>query len=165
MATYRITRNIEASIIDYISAQLTSAHWTGISVVKGFEEVYEQKLSLPAIAVRSESSVEEYKEIGDNAEVRNYQVLLNIFATDDGMRLDLKDFLISILQPGCPYYNYVTTKAGRVTSVTSKTQNGRIRVLKIGDTSIKFDVDKDKLVVYDRYRHLLTLTVSRGRYE
>jgi hypothetical protein len=165
VATYRRTRNIEASIIDYIVAQLASASWTGINVVKGFEEAY--GLNLPVIAVRSESSVTNHGEIGDNAEVRDYQVLINIFATDDGMRLDLKDFLIEVLRVGCVYYEYTTQKTpnGRNTVVHSKTANGRIRVLKIGDTSVKFDIEKDKLTVHDRYRHLLSLTVNRDKIE
>ena len=165
MATYRRTRNLEASLIDYIIAQLASASWTGIGVVKGFEEAY--GLNLPVIAVRSESSVVNHGEIGDNAEVRDYQVLINIFATSDGQRLDLKDFLIDILKVGCAYYEYKTKKSldGRSTIVDTKTQNGRIRITKIGDTSVKFDVEKDKLVVHDRYRHLLSLTVSRNILE
>jgi hypothetical protein len=165
MAIYRRTRNIEASVIDYIIAQLASASWTGIAVVKGFEEAY--GLNLPVIAVRSESSVTNHGELGDNAEVRDYQVLINLFSTSDGQRLDLKDFIIDIMKVGCPYYKYITQKSsdGRSTIIQSKTAEGRIRVLKIGDTSIKFDTEKSKLETIDRYRHLITLTVNRGKLE
>ena len=164
MAQYRRTRNIEASIIDYLIDCLANS-WSGISVVKGFEQAY--GLNLPVIAVRSESSVTNHGELGDNAEVRDYQVLINIFCTSDGQRLDLKDFLIDTLKVGCVYYEYITKKSddGRNTVVDSFTPSGRIRVTKIGDTSIKFDVEKDKLVVHDRYRHLLTLTCSRSKLE
>ena len=49
--------------------------------------------------------------------------------------------------------------------IANKTQNGRIRVVDIDDTPLDFNTEKDKLDVHDRYRHLLTLSISLGRVE
>ena len=164
MAQYRRTRNIEASIIDYLIDCLANS-WSGISVVKGFEQAY--GLNLPVIAVRSESSVTNHGELGDNAEVRDYQIYIDIFATDGGMREDLKDFIMDNMKVGCVYYNYITAKTsnGRNTTVQTKTADGRIRVMKMTETNVKFDIDKDKVVVHDRHRHLIVCTVSRSKLE
>jgi hypothetical protein len=164
MAQYRRTRNLEASLIDYLIAQLATS-WSGINVVKGFQEAYD--LNLPVITLRAESSVTDIQEIGDNNECRSYQIMIDIFATDDGMREDLKDFLMDVLKVGCIYYQFVTAKTPnqRGSVVQSKTADGRIRVLKMTETKIKFDIDKDKLVPHDRYRHLIVLTVSRSKLE
>ena len=164
MATYRRTRNIIASIIDYLTTQI-NASWTGVTVCKGFEEAY--GLPLPAVSIRCESSTRNHGEIGDNAEVRDYQIYIDIFATDGGMREDLKDFIMDNMKVGCVYYKYVTAKTinGRNTTIQSKTVEGRIRVTKMTETNVKFDIDKDKVVVHDRHRHLIVLTCSRSKLE
>jgi hypothetical protein len=164
MATYRRTRNFVASIIDYLQTQINSS-WSGITVCRGFEEAY--GLPLPVVAVRCESSVTNHGELGDNAEVRDYAIYLDIFATDGGMREDLKDFIMDNMKVGCPYYDYVTGKTpnGRNTTVQSKTADGRIRVMKMTDTVVKFDIDKDKVVLHDRHRHLVVCTVNRSKLE
>jgi len=164
MATYRRTRNFIASIIDYLTTQI-NASWSGVSVCKGFVEVYD--LPLPVVSVRCESSATNHGELGDNAEVRDYQIYIDIFAKEGGMKEDLKDFIMDAMKVGCVYYDYVTAKTsnGRDTIVQSKTADGRIRVMKMTETAVKFDVDRDKIILHDRYRHLIVCTVSRSKLE
>jgi len=156
---YRESRNIEASLIDFIKDELQSASWTGIAVEKSFSRVTEA--TIPAILVRVGDTEHTKAEIGGNSTFRSPLVLIDIFATDDGLRLDLKDFLISKLKHGFPYYEYVINNG----TVQSKTQNGRIRVDSISDTIVDLGVDKDNLDEIDRFRHLLTLTISSGIVE
>ena len=132
--TYRITRNIEASFIDFITFSVNT-DWSGINVEKTFARVYD--LELPTICVR------------------------DVFCKSDGQRLDLKDYLIEKLKGGIVYYDYIIANG----AIQTKTANGRIRVMSIDDTPVDFDMDKDKLDVHDRYRHLLSLTISLGRIE
>ena len=47
----------------------------------------------------------------------------------------------------------------------TKTEAGRISVGDIDDTPINFDIDKDKLDVRDRFRHLISLSISLGKVE
>jgi hypothetical protein len=162
MATYRTTRNIEASVIEFLREILEST-WTDVKVEKSFAKIYE--ISLPSICVSSENTVYNKIQIGDNSFERNVNVIIDLFCENDGQRLDLKDTLIEGLKDGCPYYDYTTTKAGRTTTVTSNPQNGRIRILKVTDTPVNIDVDKDNLDVHDRFRHRLSLTISLGRIE
>lgn len=155
---YRISRNLEASIIDYLEDNFDN-DWTGVSVVKTFSNA--EKRDLPVICVRCGVTTHEKIEIGDNNTLRSPQILIDIFAEDDGQRLDLKDYIITKMKNGCPYYEYVISNG----QVQSKTQNGRIRVIDIDDTPINFDEDKDSLSPLDRYRHLLTLETSTGQVE
>jgi len=156
---YRISRNMEASLIDYIKDELASASWNNVNVEKTFAKVYD--IDLPTICVRVGDTTHEQAEVGSNSTVRAPFILIDIFAKDDGGRLDLKDFLVSILKHGCPYYDYTVVNG----SIQSKVQNGRIRVTNIDDTGVDLGVDKSNLDVHDRYRHLLTLTTSLGRME
>ena len=121
---YRYSRNIEASIIDYLKAQL-AIDWSGVGCEKTFARIYD--ISLPSVCVRCETTVHNPAQVGDNSTWRNPLILIDIFCTSDGQRLDLKDYIIEKIKAGCPYYDYVIANG----TVQSKTQNGRIRVLNI----------------------------------
>ena len=88
--SYRISRNLEASFIDFLETTLAESpySWTGINVIKGFAHAYE--LPTPTIAVRAENTVYDKVEIGSNSFTRTVQVFVNLFADSDGLRLDLK---------------------------------------------------------------------------
>ena len=156
---YRISRNLEATIIQFIEQALIDGSWSGINVEKAFARIY--TLETPAICVRVSDTTHDKAELGTEATVRTPLVLIDIFAHDDGQRLDLKDFLISKLKKGMPYYEYEITNG----TISGKTQNGRIRVLTISDTLVNLNVDKSSLDPHDRYRHLLSLSLSLGKLE
>ena len=159
MAIYRTSRSIEASIIDGINAILDANSWTNVNVEKTFSRVYDQ--TPPSVCIRVGDTTHLWAEIGDTNTRREVQVFIDIFASDDGGRLDIKDCLIANLRDGFVYYDYVITNH----VVDTKTANGRIRVLNIVDTPLDFGVDKDELEPQDRFRHLITLTCSLGRIE
>jgi len=161
---YRITRNLEASIIQFLETNLNN-DWGNIEVVKTFSKVKEiqfsEKDKTACVCVRVGTSDHTRVGIGGNSTRREAQVLLDIFASNDGQRLDLKDYIISKVKSGLLYYEYVISNG----SIHSKTANGRITVLNIDDAPVDFDVDKDALDVHDRYRHLISLNVSIGKVE
>jgi len=161
MGSYRISRNLEASFIEYIEEKLnaTGIGWSNIKIEKSFARVYD--LDLPAICIRCGVTDHDKVGIGEDSTVRTTDVMIDIFATSDGQKLDIKDFLIEKLKGGLPYYEYTIANG----EIQDKTQNGRIRILDIGDTSIDLDTPKDDLDVHDRFRHLLTLSVSLGKVE
>ena len=161
---YRTSRNLEASIIDFITTQIAESPyaWTNINIEKSFANIYE--LSMPSICVIADTTTFTPVEVGDNLFRRETLIVIDLFTENDGQRLDLKDTLLAILRDGCPFYEFTITRSGR-TSSASKIQNGRIRILKVADAPVKFGVDKEKLDVRDRYRHRLTLTVSTGKAE
>ena len=155
---YRISRNIEASLIQYIETQL-AGDWSNVTVEKSFARTYD--LNLPVVCIRCGITDHVKVAIGDDSTIRTVDVMVDIFATSDGQKLDIKDFLIERLKGGFPYYEYTITNG----EIQDKTQNGRIRILDMGDNSVNFDSDKDDLHVHDRYRHILTLSVSLGKVE
>ncbi len=160
MSNYRISRNIEASIIDQIKTELDSHFSTPtIEVEKSFARIYGMKL--PSVCIRLGPTDYSWVEAGSNAVVRNPLIYVDIFGASLGQTLDIKDCLIDYVKNGFIYYNYEIENG----IVKTKTQSGRIRVLRIDDVPVNFDTDKDKLDVHDRNRHLLTLTVSLGKVE
>lgn len=165
MGIYRVSRNIEASIIEYIQSELASASWTGITVEKTFQRVYDIPVDAfnksGVVCVRMEDTTHLPAQIGDTSTRIFPFVLVDIFASSDGQRLDLKDFLISIFKKGMVFNEYTVNE----NSVSNRTPNGRIRITNIEDTPVSFGINKSSLEVHDRYRHLITLTVSLGRVE
>ncbi|HED06342.1 MAG TPA: hypothetical protein ENI61_06635 [Ignavibacteria bacterium] len=159
MATYRMSRNIEASIIQFIEDVLVADGWNNIRVEKSFVRVYDG--TPPAICIRVSDTDHDSTGIGENTTTRKPLILVDIFATSDGQRLDLKDFLVSVLKNGMPYYEYITSGA----NVSSKIENGRLRVLTLDDTEVNLGTDKASLAVIDRYRHLLSLNMATGKVE
>lgn len=162
--SYRRSRNIEASIIQYLQTEIDN-DWNNITVEKTFSRVYQipmnEKSKTACICVRVGTTAHDYVEIGSNSTKREPQILIDIFATSDGQRLDLKDYVIEKIKSGLPYYEYEIGNG----QINTKTQNGRISVLSMEDAPIDFDTDKNLLDVHDRYRHVLTLVISINQVE
>lgn len=154
---YRESRNVEASLIQYIEEQLVAGSWTNITVILGFDRAYEIPIdknnASAIIAVRLQNTEHDKIEVGSNSTVRLPTTFIDIFSSSDGQRLDLKDFLVSVLKDGFPYYEYTITNG----AISDKTLNGRLGVDNIADTKLNFNSDKSELSKHDRYRHLLQL--------
>ena len=156
---YRPTRNQEASIIDYLKTNFDE-DWSNISVEKSFSKVYDQ--TLPVICVRLGNVTHNAVEIGTNSIYRSSQLLIDIFAENDGQKLDLVDYIVSKLKDGCDYNEY-TIEHG---AVKSKTKSGRIIFNKpIEVTHINFSEDRNTLDEHDKYRSLITVEIRIGKVE
>lgn len=81
---YRISRNIEASLIDRITADLATDGWSGIRIEKSFAEVY--KGTLPCICINALEIRPEKLEIGSKTNLKYFTITIKIFATSDGQR-------------------------------------------------------------------------------
>ncbi len=167
MATYRPTRAIEASVIDFLQQAFAAADgWKNITVEKTFKNVYanstfEQNKGKPVICVRVLTSKVPRIELGTNAYWRTALVNIDIFATSDGQREDLKDFIIDKIIKGVPFYRYLI----KGDEILSKIQIGRLRIVIDGDAPVNFNTDKSHLDVIDRYRHSLSLSATMSQIE
>ena len=72
MGVYRKSRNIEASLVDFITTELTTDGWTGVEVLKGFPQDYKGKA--PFIGVEVLELTPEKLEIGSKTYIKNYNV-------------------------------------------------------------------------------------------
>ena len=156
---YRPTRNQEASIIDYLKAKF-DADWSGISVEKSFAKVYDT--TLPVICVRLGNVTHNAIEIGTDNIYRSSQLLIDIFASNDGQKLDLVDYIVSKLKSGCPYFEY-TIEHGKV---KEKTQKGVITFKRPFEiTHINFNEDRNSLDEHDKFRALCSCEIQINKVE
>jgi hypothetical protein len=148
MAIYRLSRNSEASLLDFISTELEKDGWVGINVLKGFPQEYKGKT--PFIGIEALNRPIARKELGTDKIYDDVIITIRIFATSDGMRLDLSDWLISKLILGMDYYNYTIVNG----VINSKVLSGRINTLKITDNRKEL-TNTENLETEDRYRQLI----------
>jgi len=150
--SYRISRNIEASLIDRITTDLAADGWSGLRIEKSFAEVY--KGTLPCICINALEIRPEKLEIGNKRNLKYFTVNIRIFATSDGQRLDLSDWLLDKLEDDTDYYSYTIT--GGV--VSAKVLTGRIVITRFFDDRKEL-INTEILEKEDRYRHLLSFEV------
>jgi hypothetical protein len=153
MAIYRETRNIEYSIVTYLESKLRADGWNGITVVKGFSNAYSIK-TMPIISIEIPEDTHNPLEIGSLNVRTYYKVIMNIFADEDGIKLDLKDWLISVITQGCPYYEVATDGSGNISIRSDVSRIGLIgitanRNVNLGDGAAK----------HDRHRRQIEMTI------
>jgi len=152
MATYRIERNLEASLIDQVTTLLSSGGWTGISVVKSFTQAYE---SFPSICINVVEPNFTRKEIGNYEFIKIYTINIRLFCENDGQRLDLADYLLGEIEKGFKYYEYVIENG----LVSSKIQTGRININKMRESRKELR-NTENLTKEDKYRHIISFDVK-----
>lgn len=158
MAVYREHRNMEASLIDYIKENLELSGWTNINIVKTFNQAYRE--DLPVICIRVPDENSRRLEIGSNRLLRSFSIYIDIFANDDGFKLDFTDWLVDLLKDGCPYYEYTTTRdnnENEVITSENKVRNGWIEISRFtANRNIELGIDADK---YDKHRRFIAILV------
>ncbi len=146
---YRLSRNCEASLIDYITAQLITDGWNGIRTEKSFSEIY--KGSLPCICINLLDRPDRRRELGSDTLTKSVNIEIRIFATSDGQRLDLADWMIENLMSGINFYEYTIVNG----VVDTKTLKGRLNFLEITTNRKDLRVT-DNVAKEDRYRQLIS---------
>jgi len=161
MAVYRQSRNFEASIVTFLTAELL-VDWSGVAVEKSFAKVASEfGDDTPVVCVQVGITTHQKAEIGTDSTVRDPLVIIDIFANNDGQRLDLKDYIIEKVKSGMTYYAFTVVN----NIITAQVDSGNIVVKSITDTPIDLDADKQSLDKVDRYRHRITLTTTTNIVE
>lgn len=154
---YRLNRNLEASIIDYLRVELIEDGWEGIGVEKS---VKQSKIKPPLILVQSVDTDTQKREIGSGKYIKYPTVTIRIFATSDGQRLDLADWLLEELEDDIEYYKYTVVNG----QVSSKVLDGQLTIRKIIRNEKELaNTDPSVLEEEDRYRHNLTFSIFVGK--
>jgi hypothetical protein len=155
---YRESRNIEASLREYLTTNLNVDYPT-VACEIGNRDI--DGNDLPIVLIRLSDTIHERIEVGTTSTRRLPLVLIDIYAaTGDGQRLDLKDYLISKLKGQVTYKEYTVTG-----NVATGVANGTMMITSIEDTPVDFNVEKSELNKIDRYRHLLSLNINLQRVE
>ncbi len=124
MGQYRISRCVEKSVINWLTIKLSEANWSNVRVEKNFIDA--DREPLPSICVGADLIAPETLEIGSKTRRKIFEVSIRLFATDDGMRLDISDYLLDELEDDIPYYTYTI-----VNNIPSGVLSGKIIITEI----------------------------------
>jgi len=159
MYSYRESRNLEKSLIDWLQDILLKRDWKNVRVEKVFKDVYKTKdnegnVKLPAILVNVISTETRNLQIGSSKHHNDYTIYFRIFGDNDGQRLDLTDFLLEELEEDIDYYQFTISQG----EIVNKNAVGKIAVLRITRNEKEF-VNTEAVEKEDRYRQLLAIQV------
>ncbi len=145
-------RNVELSTIYFLETQV-NADWTGISVIKAKRNA--PAIDPPVITVKVLSVLPKLKEIGSRTLDNSYNIILDVYATSDGQKLDLAQYLEDKVILDWTYYLH-SQESGN-TGVLSRVSNGKIAWQSFTQhTSIDF---VDTVEKPDRFRYVLAFNV------
>lgn len=163
MGVYRQSRNLAATLLDHFTTEINLA-WSNVEVVKSFQDAQSTNLTNPKAVVCIRTTNTEYLEVEIGSELRYRQplIIIDIFASSDDQRIDLKDFIISKLVT-MSYYEYTVTNG----VVSLKTEAGKLIILPsdIKDTMVNLNVDKASLSTQDKNRHRISVKLKLNKVE
>jgi hypothetical protein len=150
---FRKARNVELSTTFYLETQI-NASWSNVNVVKSFAQV--DKQPLPVVCIRLLDSNPFRRELGANTLMRDFNLIVDIFATSDGQRLDLSDFILENIKNSWTYYEWAHGSGGTMT----KASNGRVQILNISQDR-RVDFGTEQVNKYDKFRHTISFSVRK----
>lgn len=150
---FRLSRNAELSTYKYLKTNINT-EWSGVNVAFGFAQ--KAKDSLPVISFRLTDKPSELLEIGSTTRIHTFNFIIDFYCTSNAQRLDLSDYVESLLQSNWPYYEHSKT-SGSQTEVETST-NGTMRTLEIIENS-KIDADED-VDLYEKFRHTIIFSAT-----
>jgi hypothetical protein len=153
MSYFRQSRNVELSLLYFLENSL-SADWPGTTVAKTFKQVYAKDVSLPIVLVLLIDTTVSRREIGANTLEYVYLLTIDIFAENDGARLDMADYVVDKIKGGWIHYDHERLSG---VSGLSRFPNGR-------DTIVEFITNArvnagETVDTKDKYRHTITVSV------
>ena len=153
---YSEPRNVERSVFLHLQNEFNTK-WTNINIVLSFKQAY--KASVPVVCVREVNDDSTRLEVGSNSLVSDYLIVVDIFAKDEGQRMDLAAFVKNNIKDGCVYYTFSNNPSNK--KEVLQTQDGRITVRRfVTNTKVDFG---DSPESHDRFRHSISF-VARKNY-
>lgn len=162
---FRITRNIEYSILDYLKEQLEKYNWNNVDVL--FRNRRTPQTQLPYVAIKYSNTNHNWVQLGDNSSYRTFTIILDLYCESDGQREDLKDTIIDFIKHGFPVNQYEKYYAENTNAKIALSHPIGKAVLQSPplEEEIDLNLSKDQLAPADRYRHRITINCFTGQVE
>lgn len=144
-----IISNLESSLEDFLTTQKIA---DGISVDIRVGKKFDQAWSLPTIQAYVDSKQKPRLEIGSNKRRNTYLMIVEIRATNNFERMNLADWVETIINDGFTYYEY-THNAGDPDNPT-RTEAGYTSFDYISSLPVDLGEDVNE---YDLWRYRITI--------
>lgn len=155
MSTWRLYRNLEASLYDFLSAQAVSDNLIdlegeSVSIRLGRKNDDDWTLSTISFYVESETATR--FEIGSNNRDDVQLIIFDIYAKNEADRLDFAKWLVDTINNGWRYYTY-SNNSNNPNSPT-KVIGGWVRVDFLTNTRVALGQAVEE---FDAHRHRITV--------
>lgn len=151
MLTWNKLRNLENSLKDFLDGKVSNED-IDCSIRVGRKE--DNKWSIPCITLYVESQTSTRLEIGSNKRDNLHLMILDIYATNEGERLDLADWLSAAINDGFRYYSYTQNESNPESP--TKVAGGLVGVEFVTNARVSLGQNIDET---DKYRHRITINV------
>ena len=157
MLAWQLYRNLENSLKDFLDAKIVTDSVTDINGIKvpvwvGRKE--DDNWTLPCISLYMESETLIPFEIGSTLKDDRQLIIIDIYATNEGERLDLSKWLTATINDGWRYYSYspniITPES------PTKVAGGLVNVDFLTNTRVNLGQNSDEI---DAHRHRVTINV------
>lgn len=155
MLSWGITRNIENSLQEFLTAQVTTDSVTdinGIAVPIRVGRKEDNDWSLPCITVYVDNEVSPRAEIGSNNRLDSYLIIMDIFTTNEGERQDLAVWLKNSINNGFRYYAYTPSESTPL--VPTKVAGGLVEVNFLTNARVALG---QNVSIEDSHRHRISI--------
>lgn len=158
--SWKATRNLENSLCDFLNTNLVS---DGIDDINGTQIVArvgrkeDNDWDLPTITLYVDNKNLEKPYLGSNELNKVRLIIIDIYATNEGERSDLADWLVEIIKNGFTYYTY--TPNG---DTPDKVAGNLVHVDFVTDTRVALGQNVD---VEDAHRHRISINCDINQSE
>jgi len=157
MLAWQLYRCLENSLKDFLDQKITDDSVTdinGVNVPVRVGRKNDDNWTLPCISLYVESETLERFEIGSNNRDDRQLIIIDIYATNEGERLDLAKWLSTTINNGWRYYSYTPNIA--TPESPDKVAGGLVNVDFLTNTRVNLGQNTDEI---DAHRHRVTINV------
>ena len=155
MLAWQTQRNIEMSLKDFLTAQVTADGVTGydnVDVPVRVARKVDADWTLPCITAYVDSKSAPRAEVGSNNRLDTHLIIIDIYAVDEGQRQDLADWLEGAINDGFRYYAY--TPSVGTPLVPTKVAGGLVEVNFVTNARVGLGQNVDP---EDAHRHRISI--------
>lgn len=144
----RIT-NLESSLEDFLKQEALN---DGLSIGIRVGQKLDGNWSLPTIQIYLDSKLKPRLEIGSNKRANRYLMIIDVRATNNAERLNIADWIETVINDGFTYYEYVYNPLDP--DNPTKTDKGYVGLDFVTSQAIDFGED---VADYDLYRYRISI--------
>lgn len=154
---FRDFRNLELSTIEYISSEVFNNWGSTVIVEKSFTQASSKWTpKTPVVCVRLRDITPIREQIGSSSYRYEADILIDIFGTSDGNRLDLAAQITDSVKDNWTYKTY-SKESGEDNPIGTDSGN-KMRTLSWNQNNkVEFGIN---IAAVDKYRHLLSFIVG-----
>jgi len=156
MLSWGTYRCIENSLMDFLTAKVITDVVTdikGVSVPIRVGRKESDDWTLPCITLYVDNETSERAFLGSNTRLDSYLIIIDIFATNEGERCDLAEWVKSTINDGFRYYAYTPNES--TPTVPTKVAGGLVSIDFLTNARVALGQNVD---LEDKHRHRISVT-------